>query len=252
MLKSEEIKIKLSYLFRYTINNIKTYVIHYSKLNERKESLKKILIHENINNNVQWIDYPNREELVTNITKKNEYYHSEKNTWKKKYEIINKSGFYPPYENVLSDGIIANGISHILTWTSILHSDHDFALILEDDVILINNFLDLLYEYMIQLPPSWDILFIGNEFNDKKPYQRGKNIYTKQYSRTTDGYIIRKKTIQKIISDIVPFTLPIDHELGYWIIKLKLNVYHAFPGLIKQGSIHQNFKSSLRQFLYLN
>lgn len=249
----EKIKSEFLYISISEVKKIQSYVIHYSKLIKRKESLQKILTKENIKN-IQWMQFPIREKLQLQKSIKNEYYRFNQSVWNQKCKIIRQSGFYHPYEKgVLSDGIIGNGISHILAWKDILKSEtiHDFALVMEDDVVLINNFLNLLYEYIIQLPPNWDILFIGNEFNTKKPYhinyENGKNIYRKKYTRTVDGYVIRKKTLENLLKYIVPFNLPIDHELGYWVIKLNLSVYHSFPGLIKQGSIHNgNISSSLR------
>ena len=100
-------------------------------------------------------------------------------------------------------------ISHILLWDKILKdNDSEIILILEDDIIIDNNFENKFLKYYKDVPNDWDLLYLGTG------KQLGKNINKNimkpkigsftGYNNGTFGYIIKKTSIEKIKKLILP------------------------------------------------
>ena len=82
------------------------------------------------------------------------------------YTIRNK------YDRELVSGEIGCYLSHVKTMKTFLHSEFDFALIIEDDAILVDNFKSILENSLItynELPKKhqWDVLKL---FNGKRKH----------------------------------------------------------------------------------
>jgi GR25 family glycosyltransferase involved in LPS biosynthesis len=131
-------------------------------------------------------------------------------------------------------------------------NDNDF-LILEDDVILTDNFMTILNQYMTQLPKDYDMLFIGDGCNlhiEKDKIMPNKFIYEKCLyptkwggdgaTRCTDSYVISKKcalTLCNYINNLnYKINLPIDWWLNVAARDNNLKIYWAEPTIVKQGS----------------
>jgi GR25 family glycosyltransferase involved in LPS biosynthesis len=132
---------------------MKVFVIHYKKLVDRKAHiLAQFQRHQITDFEFVEID---RDEL------------SEENL----------SMFLPDY----SKSQIAISLSHFYTYSQISEK-YQYGLILEDDVILSDKFTTQFAKYMSQLPPDFDMLFIGNgcDFHIE-PHKiiSGKHIYAK-------------------------------------------------------------------------
>jgi GR25 family glycosyltransferase involved in LPS biosynthesis len=73
---------------------------------------------------------------------------------------------------------------------NIIAENYERALIFEDDVILCDNFIDKLNNYITQLPEDYDMLFIGDGCNlhiEKHKLIPNKNIYEKCLYPTSWG-----------------------------------------------------------------
>lgn len=118
----------------------------------------------------------------------------------------------------MNSGRIGCFLSHYMLWNHILYSDYEEALILEDDFEFVVSFEEVL-NYKKDLPNEWDLFFIGYccETNINPITE---NIATGD-GICTHAYFINKKSIQKIITDILPVDLPIDMKLKTLFSKLK-------------------------------
>ena len=99
---------------------------------------------------------------------------------------------------------IAITLSHIYCFSKISISNvYNYALILEDDALLSDNFLDKLNNYITKLPENWDMLFIGDGCKlhiEKHIVTPDINIYKKCLyptnwggngaTRCTDSYLV--------------------------------------------------------------
>jgi GR25 family glycosyltransferase involved in LPS biosynthesis len=115
---------------------MKIFVIHYKKLIYRKLFILEQFKKHNITD-YEFIEI-DRDEL---------YNH-------------NISMFQENYNN----SQIAISLSHFYAYKQISDNYED-GLIFEDDVILNDNFTDILNKYITQLPKDYDMLFIGNGCN---------------------------------------------------------------------------------------
>ena len=213
---------------------MKTYIVHYDKLTERKK----------------FMDY----QLQLN----NLHYEYVSNYGKDKLTMLDKNKF-----RNISDSEISVCLHHIECFKKIANSNDDYALIFEDDVILCNNFKKILEGYLSSLPSSWDMLFIGDGCGlhiPKEQIKQNKNIYTKDNypstsgglgaTRCLDSYLITKKCAQKIIEKISQpnYTIlcPADHWLNHVIRNNNFIVYWSEPTIVTQGSEKKVFSSSIR------
>jgi len=145
---------------------------------------------------------------------------------------------------------------------NIIAENYEYALILEDDVILCDNFIEKLNNYITQLPENIDMLFIGDGCNlhiEKHKLIPNKNIYEKCLyptswggngaSRCSDSYIITKKCANKMCEYInnlkYEITLPIDWWLNVATRDNNFKVYWAEPTIVTQGTQNGTFQSSI-------
>ena len=211
---------------------MKIFVIHYKKLVERKQFILKQFVKYNISD-YEFIEI-DRDEL---------YNH-------------NISMFKENYSN----SQIAISLSHFYAYKQI-SDKYDRGLIFEDDVILSNNFTDILNKYLNQLPEDYDMLFIGDGCNlhiEKHKLIPNQNIYEKclyptdwgcdGISRCTDSYIVSKKCANKLCEYINNLKYEINLPIDWWInVAARDNIFKAYwaePTIVTQGTQNGLFKSS--------
>ena len=212
---------------------MKIFVIHYKKLIERKKFILSQFEKHNITD-YEFIEI-DRDELY-------------------KHDI---SMFQSNYDNCQ----IAISLSHFYAYKQISEKYYN-GLIFEDDVILSDNFTNILNKYMTQLPEDYDMLFIGNGCNlhiEKHKLIPNKNIYEKCLyptrwggdgaTRCTDSYIISKKCASMMCEYInnlkYKISLPIDWWLNIAARDNIFKVYWAEPTIVITQGIENNlFKSS--------
>ena len=165
----------------------------------------------------------------------------------------------------------SNISKHILSYHKIVNSDYNYNLILEDDVIILDNFKENLNKYLNELPKDFDMLFIGNGCNlhiKKELLKNNKHIYLKDNksfkqgardatrncdgsSRCSDSYIISKKCCIKIIEHVKNINESsdiINVNSDWWLNKLirlyDFKVYWAEPTIVTQGTQNGTYNSS--------
>jgi beta-1,4-mannosyl-glycoprotein beta-1,4-N-acetylglucosaminyltransferase len=206
--------------------NMKIFIVHYKKLTERKISILDQFRKYNITN-YEFIEI-DRDEL-----------------YNYNCDIFDKN---------FGNALTAISLSHYSAYQKIIDS-HEEALIFEDDVILCDNFVNKLQQYLRQLPSDYDILFIGNGCNlhvDVKQIEDNKFIYKRNvcdgFFRCADSYIINKKCCLKLKNCIDNQQSKINRAIDSWLeIVLQdnnCNVYWAEPTIVMQGSQNGSFDRS--------
>lgn len=171
-------------------NKIDTiFIIHYTPLVERKNYIINFFNQHNINN-YEFRSLYQREELTEDI--KNKY-----------FKLDN-----------LNNALISITIEHIETYRKIIETCRDenkWYLILEDDSIFCEDFINKLNFYMENIPIDAEYLDINNysTIND-----RSELWIPHKGTRTTCSYLIKKSTCEKLLPTIIPFNMAIDHELN--------------------------------------
>ena len=215
---------------------IKIFTIHYKKLVNRKENIINQL--DKYNLQTEFIDKYDRDLLVD-----------------KNLSIFNLSQ--------LNKATIAISLSHFYAYNEIANASniYNFALILEDDVILSDNFLDKLNNYISQLPEDWDMCFIGDGCNlhiETKKLIPKQNIYKKCLyptnwggngaTRCTDSYIVNKKCAIKLCDYITKLQIKINLNIDWWLNDAcrdnNFNVYWGEPTIVTQGTQNGLYQSS--------
>lgn len=211
---------------------MKVFVLHYSFLTERKSFMLKQLNDHNITDYefIELFDIKDIEEI-----------------YKKRFDKI-------------SIGSASLSLKHYHVY-ELIANQYNEALILEDDAILCDGFMDKLKLYLTQVPKFYDMIFLGDGCNLHIPkeyqidnlYVYKKDLYPSIWggegcSRCTDSYIVSNKCAKKLtyllnkmeeqIRDPNDFLLNI---LARWA---KLNVYWVEPTIVTQGSVNGLFNQS--------
>lgn len=233
------------------INDI--YIIHWKELKDRRLYLEN----QFKDKNVTWVDFYDRNTITEEDIQK--VYKKDPDVWNNR--VIGLYNEAPTYRD-LKISEICNSLSHIYVLQHMIDNNIDYGLVLEDDVILKNNFFTLFDHYMNQTPQDFDMIFLGSSFspqildgvgceNDKPriQIQSGKVVYEKYRNpktRCVDAYILKKSTAEKLKNAITEISLPYDFDLAHFIKILDLKVYWWEPGLVYQGSQSGYYRSSIR------
>lgn len=214
--------------------NLPTYVIHYTKYEERKVVLDKILKRENFVN-VNYITKFDRED-VSYI----DYYNNFKANHLE-YQNRKHYNFHPNYP--LTPGEISVTLKQKEFLTEFVLSSYDHCFLLEDDVIVDQDFISKFDYYIESLPKDFDVAFVGQGGGKRIDQSLIKdNIYwyLKDYpsDRCGDSFLLTKEAASKLLKCMDQFKIcfPIDQEYSFWFRELNMKVYWLEPPITVQGS----------------
>lgn len=123
-------------------------------------------------------------------------------------------------------------MSHVLLWQEVNILQLKFAIVLEDDALIENNFMKKVTSRLQKLPTSWDLLYLGGCFQRNGPtYDSG--LLQSRGGLCTYGYVISEKAIRYLLHRVVlSSNKPIDHVLDEEISRGRLIAFHAYPPLV--------------------
>jgi len=164
------------------------------------------------------------------------------------------------FQKDYSKSQIAISLSHFYAYKEIAKK-YDYALILEDDAILSDNFMDKLTLYMSQLKDEYDMLFIGDGCNlhiRPEKIKPNKHIYKKSLeptkwggngaTRCSDSYIVSNKCAKQLVRYIENIKKPISQAIDWWLNEAtrdnNFKVFWAEPTIVTQGSQNNTYKTS--------
>jgi glycosyl transferase, family 25 len=212
---------------------MKIFVLHYSKLVDRKKNILEQFQKHNITD-YEFIEKYDKDEITDDESSLFDI------NYKKSTMSLTLKHFYV---------------------YKLIAENYENALIFEDDVILCDNFIDKLNNYMSQLTEDYDMLFIGDGCNlhiEEHRLTPNKYIYEKCLyptswggdggTRCCDSFIITKKCAKTICEYIYNLTnkinLPIDWLLNVVARDNNFKIYWAEPTIITQGSQNGLYKTS--------
>lgn len=229
---------------------MKLYIIHYTKLKNRKEKLLSFLTKSN--NQYEFIDVFDQECINTDVL--NKYYLPDKKLFDDKISPLWDSNLHKFRHLNIAE--ISCTIKHIIAIEKVANQNDEYCLILEDDAIPIeNNFFDEIEKLINNAPDDWDSIFMGAgcgvDFMNEK--LKNSHLINDKFAKVlhpctncAESYLIKKKSAKKVFDSIVPFQLVSDWELAYQFYKLNMNVYWSIPPLFYQGSKSGEYESTLR------
>ncbi len=227
--KHWSVEVKEIKLLKQKTNFDKVYVCHYKKLIERKNSILMQFKEENIYNYEFVENYDKDDWNISEI--ENEY----PNIFKDWETGMSSYG----EETQKSERSLA--LKHVSILKDMFEKKYESALVLEDDAILCDNFVEYCNLFMDQLSDDWDIAWVGSCLNLHEPTIDGKYVYkTDRGSRCTHAFLISKSMVNKVIDYLSDINKPSDHFYNYLIKKFNLNNYWFEPSLVTQSLEYQS------------
>jgi glycosyl transferase family 25 len=138
----------------------------------------------------------------------------------------------------MGKGQIGCALSHVYLWEFFQQQrTNEIALFLEDDIIIPANFKEQFSDLLQNLPPKWDIIFLGG-CNIKGNLTENKkfiipNVYENEYNLCAHALLVNKTSINKLLKITKPIYRPIDSLLREYFSEL--NVYFTYPNIIMQN-----------------
>lgn len=157
-----------------------------------------------------------------------------------KTEISNLTTSIGKY--IVSKNMVGCGISHIKLWEKIVNENIEKALILEDDFIFKDDFLNKFNKIIENTPIDYDMIFLTSNFIHNKTlklYDINEYFYKQSLISQTLGYIITLNGAKKILKDINKVTYHIDVELCLNSLLYNYNIIS-----VKDELIYQTFEES--------
>lgn len=213
------------------------YVMHYSKLAERKDHIQNELNKKDISN-YEFIGSFDKEELTNEIKK--QYYDNNISEARRKANITisrNGGGEYDSPE--LSDASISLCIKHMVAMNKLVESEYEYGLMLEDDCYFYDS-RSSISQIINNAPSDWDVIFVGGTFDHNicNPITAYGNYLLSGHpsTNTTSSFLITKQAAKKTLEKMQKFSLPIDWELNHNFHENCFNVYHIYPYIATQIS----------------
>lgn len=138
----------------------------------------------------------------------------------------------------LTPGEIGCLCSHLEVWNDVVKNQYSTAVILEDDVILSDNFDEKLRKLIVGAPQDYDILYLGLRFGSfAKQFVLFNDevfkINVKNANDTTHGYMINDKSAVKLLELARNVNAPIDLYLSSLVGEI--NTYMAKELIVKEN-----------------
>lgn len=132
------------------------------------------------------------------------------------------------FSGYLNWGQRACGQSHVNVWRTILENDLEYALVLEDDAMFHNDWVDRLASFDISADLEWDAIFL----NASEPMDPEYTWSVCQEQYLTGAYIISKRGAQWLLS-----TFADEFASSDWMttrLQTRGHSYSYFPWLVIQ------------------
>lgn len=141
-------------------------------------------------------------------------------------------------------GEIGCYLSHIKTWEAFLKSNNDYALILEDDAVFVDDFKSKFNDLLLEIDFPFDVIYLNDNcehhFGDKCLYGRrkSKNFFkpgTVGYGLY--GYLLSRDGAIKLLNISLPIQMPIDDKIMIMYENKELEGYKILEPHIFVASI---------------
>ena len=148
---------------------------------------------------------------------------------------------FPSEEVFMTDGEIGCTLSHYVLWNVLLYQPEEEFLILEDDALFEENFVEKFMDRYSKLPLEWQMVYVGWVFNgnDTSPISVKECISIRSPS-ATHAYLVKKSILSKLCNDIQPIQSPIDLTIINRVLPT-IKYYVFDPPLITQKSFRSLF-----------
>jgi len=127
-------------------------------------------------------------------------------------------------------------MSHISLWREMLSARLSLLIILEDDVIVENEFLASLRAHLSSLPANWGLLYLNGCFRQFGP-KWDSGLWVSRGGLCTYGYVISSSAAESFLqSAAIRSDKPLDHMMDEEVLSGRIMAFHAEPPLVKLKS----------------
>lgn len=240
------------------MEKIKFFLIH-NKDPKRREVVLKQLTSNGVDiNDIEFVEYPNKNELT---------YQIKKSAVQRKRHRHNQA--FPDIKGSIKDGWICVSYKHYLALERIVESKYPLAVIIEDNVGYINSdVMKTLNRCLKELPNNWDIVFDSTHAHSFPMMGEGqvtkdKIVYKKNlgYSYNKEGkiiagggtksaqfYMVNLDSAQKLYENYLPFNHAPDAWMNELFRYLNFNSYWIEPSITKTRENHTSSTNFDKRF----
>ena len=132
-------------------------------------------------------------------------------------------------------GAVGCLLSHLNLIKTCKERGYNRVLILEDDIILSDDFESRFKEYIKEIPENWDMFYLGgnhNEHSGMKLNMISPNVGKCSHTFSAHAYAINEKMFDETISIISKAEKEVD--VYYSEFQNRKNIYTFFPGIASQ------------------
>ena len=227
---------------------MKTFLVHYTRLRERKEFV-----------DFQFSKFGIQAEVISDYDK-DDLSTAQIDSFYEKNKTLYESKIRPLWDiqqfkyRELNMPEISCTVKHFEAIRRASEADSHYSLILEDDIVFVEDFTERFKSNLEATPDDWDAIFIGSGCGEwfqqtklDKATKVNENCFLMDHPATNcaEAYLIKKDTAKQVYEEAKPFHLISDWELAYQLYALKTKVYWWYPSLIEQGSKNGMFESTL-------
>lgn len=130
---------------------------------------------------------------------------------------------------------VACYISHYNAFQLFLESDKEYALILEDDMVLCDDFLFVL-DGLMKNHQDWDMVKLnstgswGFPIARKIIFKEYRLVFNLLHKPKSGAYLVNRYAARKFIQNLLPMIVPYDHEfIKFWKYNIRLFSVLPFP-----------------------
>jgi glycosyl transferase family 25 len=139
----------------------------------------------------------------------------------------------------LPKGSLGCALSHVRAWKQVVAQGWKYCLILEDDIILTDTFAEDLRAWMPEVPPDFDLLFLGSGLTAPHHVRAfvSTHVFEPHYPREgMYAYVVSARGVRKLLKHLFPIRLAnggIDTVVGMLVRKRIIKAYHFLPPLCR-------------------
>ena len=234
--------------------DIKTTILHYKPLKERKENMIRQLQNFGFSDYSFYEDFDGNELDQDTIDQYCVRKHKDPDAVVKKIAPYAVWNMGIETQKELNIAEVSLTIKFGKVFQELSKIDAEYFIVFEDDVFLCEDFDVRFPQFLSQTPDDWDVIYFGSGAGLTPQTLHGisispnKTSYLMSHpaSRCADSILLKKSAVCNLAKTWFPFHMISDWELGYQHYFHNHKVYWWEPSLVRQGSECGIFKSTLR------
>lgn len=126
---------------------------------------------------------------------------------------------------------------------------HTF-LLLEDDIEFDENMNELFNQYITEVPPNWDMLYLGGQhFHGMNLEKISEHVYKCEYTLSTHSVAFSSKVFDRFIDTLIDITKPCD--VHYAESHKEIDAYVFIPHLTWQSKSYSDVENANVDYTFL-